>query len=57
MPQLGRSLVSPETGKANIYVLNETYSTVQVGKHLSDMFPTKNGLKQGDTLLPLGGFM
>jgi hypothetical protein len=27
--------------------LNETYSRVQVGKHLSDMFPIKNGLKQG----------
>jgi hypothetical protein len=25
--------------------LNETYSRVQVGKHLSDMFPIKNGLK------------
>jgi len=28
--------------------LNETYSTVWVGKHLSDMFPIRNGLKQGD---------
>ena len=33
--------------------LNETYSTVQVGKHLSDMFLIKNGLKQGDALSPL----
>jgi hypothetical protein len=33
--------------------LNETYSRVQVGKHLSDMFPIKNGLKQGYALLPL----
>jgi hypothetical protein len=33
--------------------LNETYSIVQVGKHLSEMFPTKNGLKQQDALLPL----
>jgi len=33
--------------------LNETYSTVRVGKHLSDMFPIKNGLKQGDALSPL----
>jgi hypothetical protein len=32
---------------------NETYSTVQVGKQLPDMFPIKNGLKQGDALLPL----
>jgi len=28
--------------------LNETYCTVWVGKHLSDMFPTRNGLKQDD---------
>jgi hypothetical protein len=32
---------------------NETHSRVRVGKHLSDMFPTKNGLKQGDVLSPL----
>jgi len=32
--------------------LNETYSRVQVGKHLSEMFPFKNGLKQGDASLP-----
>ena len=28
--------------------LNETYNIVQVGKNLSDMFPTRNGLKHGD---------
>jgi hypothetical protein len=28
--------------------LNETYSTVRVGKHLSDMFLIRNGLKQCD---------
>ena len=33
--------------------LNETYSKVQVGKHLSDRFYIKNGLKQGDALSPL----
>jgi hypothetical protein len=33
--------------------LNETYSRVWLGKHLSDRFPIKNGLKQGDALLPL----
>jgi hypothetical protein len=33
--------------------LNETYSTVRVGKHLSDRFPIMNGLKQGDALSPL----
>jgi hypothetical protein len=32
--------------------LNETYSEVCVGNHLSDTFPIQNGLKQGDTLLP-----
>jgi len=30
--------------------LRETYSRVRVGKHLSDLFPIRNGLKQGDAL-------
>jgi len=33
--------------------LNETYNRVQVDRHLSDMFPIKNVLKQGDSLLSL----
>jgi hypothetical protein len=33
--------------------LNETYSKVLIGKHLSDNFPIQNGLKQGDALSPL----
>ena len=33
--------------------LTETYSRVRVGKHLLDMFPTRNGLKQGDALSSL----
>ena len=33
--------------------LTETYSRVRVGKSLSDMFSTRNGLKQGDALSPL----
>ena len=33
--------------------MNETHSRVLVGKHLSDMFPIGNGLKQGDALSPL----
>ena len=33
--------------------LNETYSRVQVDKRLSDIFPIRNGLKQGDALSPL----
>jgi hypothetical protein len=32
---------------------SETYSRVRVGKNLSDTFPIKNGLKQGDDLSPL----
>jgi hypothetical protein len=31
----------------------ETYSSVRIGKHLSDNFPIQNGLKQGDALSPL----
>ena len=30
--------------------LKETYSTVHVGKNFSDMFPIRNGMKQGDAL-------
>jgi len=33
--------------------LNATCIRVQVGKHLSNMFLVRNGLKQGDALLPL----
>jgi len=33
--------------------LNETYSRDWVGKNLSDVFPIRNGLKQGDAILPL----
>jgi hypothetical protein len=33
--------------------LNETYSKVHIGKHLSDSFLIQNGLKQGDALSPL----
>jgi hypothetical protein len=45
--------------------LGETYSRVRVGKNVSDRFPIRNGLKQGDVLVtnafqlcstPLGGF-
>ena len=31
----------------------ETYSRVRVGKNLSDRFPIRNDLKQGDALSPL----
>ena len=33
--------------------LTETYSRVRVGKNVSDIFPIRNGLKQGDALSPL----
>src|SRR5215831_10162697 len=33
--------------------LTETYSRVRVGKNLSETFPIRNGLKQGDALSPL----
>jgi hypothetical protein len=33
--------------------LNETYSRVQVGKHLYHRFPVKHGFKQGNVLLQL----
>jgi hypothetical protein len=33
--------------------LTETYSRVWVGKNLSEMFPIRNCLKQGDALSPL----
>jgi hypothetical protein len=33
--------------------LNETYSKVRIGKHLSDSVPLQCGLKQGDALSPL----
>jgi hypothetical protein len=34
-------------------LLNDTYSKVCIGKHLSDSFPIQNGLKQGNVLLSL----
>ena len=33
--------------------LAEMYSKVREGKNLSDMFPIRNGWKQGDALSPL----
>jgi hypothetical protein len=33
--------------------LTDTYSRDWVGKNLSDMFPIRNGLEQGDALPPL----
>jgi hypothetical protein len=33
--------------------LNQTYSKVRIGKHLSDNFPIQNGLTQSDALFPL----
>jgi hypothetical protein len=39
--------------KLIIMCLNEIYSKVHIGKHLSNSFPIQNGLKQGDALSPL----
>ena len=33
--------------------LTETYSRIRVGKNVSDRFPNRNGLKQGDVLSPM----
>ena len=33
--------------------LTETCNRIRVGKHLSDMFPIRNGLKEGDARSPL----
>jgi len=33
--------------------LTETFSRIWVGKNVSDKFPIRNGLKQGDALLPI----
>jgi len=33
--------------------LTETYSRVRAGKNVSDRFPIRNGLKQGDALSPM----
>ncbi len=33
--------------------MTKTYSRARVGKNFSDKFPIRNGLKQGDALLPL----
>jgi hypothetical protein len=33
--------------------INETYSKVRIGTHLSVNLPIQNGLKQGDALSPL----
>jgi len=49
------NLVSPmKLVRLIIMCLNETYSRVWVGKHQSDMFPIRYGLKQRDAFfLPL----
>ena len=35
------------------YEASSFFGMVTVGKNLSDMFPTRNGLKEGDALSPL----
>ena len=41
-----------ETGKDNKN-MNETYSRARVDRHLSDLFPIKDGFRKGDALSPL----
>jgi len=36
-----------------MYLTGLSYSRVRVRKHLSEVFPIMNGLKQGDALPPL----
>jgi hypothetical protein len=38
--------IPDETGNLKQMCLNEIYSTVRVDKHLRDLLPSKNGLKQ-----------
>jgi len=45
--------VPQKLGRLIKMCLIETYSRVQVGKNLSEMFPIRNGLKEGDVLSPL----
>ena len=46
-------LISHELVRLIKMCLNETCSRVCVDKNLSDMFPIRNGLKQGDAVSPL----
>ena len=50
-------LIEPVTPMKLLRLINmcliETYSRVWIGKNPSDMFPVRNGLKQGDALSPL----
>jgi hypothetical protein len=46
-------IIPMELAKLIKMCLTETYSRVRVDKHLSDMFPVMNDLKQEDALSPL----
>jgi len=45
--------ISMKPGRLRKMCQNESYNTVQVGKHMSDTFPTTIGMKQANTLSPL----
>jgi hypothetical protein len=49
LPELTRLLPRKLVGLTKV-CLNETYSTVRIGKNLSDNFTIHDGLKQGDAL-------
>jgi hypothetical protein len=46
-------LIEFEEPMNNWICLNEICNKVCIGKHLSDMFPIQNGLKQADAVSPL----
>jgi hypothetical protein len=54
MVQLGGKILVPKNLVRLIKMCsNEIYSKVRIGEHLSDNFPIRNVLKQGDALSPL----
>jgi hypothetical protein len=40
-------------GQLYLYLLNEIYNNIRIGKHLSDALHIQNGQKQGNGLSPL----
>jgi len=48
-----RFSIPMKLAKTNKMCPNETYNKVRINKNLSDIFPIRNGTKQGDALLPL----
>ena len=54
LEDLGENRQSPDRGMNRRYLEYVAWvRSVRVGKNLSDMFPIRNGLKQGDAVSPL----